>query len=148
MVQSIWLKTAGVLLSWLTLGSAGTAQEIPITPLAPLQKLDSRAITVSGISSGAFFAHQFHVAYSSLVKGVGMVAGGPYACADNEDSITPPNPFEVALVPRRVVASLAVCTHFGTEDFKRGRWRRSGTGSAPARRPQCIGAKGAWRRRQ
>src|SRR5262249_45217799 len=32
MVQSIWLKTAGVLLSWLTLGSAGTAQEIPITP--------------------------------------------------------------------------------------------------------------------
>jgi len=143
MVQSIWLKTAGVLLSWLTLGSAGTAQEIPITPLAPLQKLDSRAITVSGISSGAFFAHQFHVAYSSLVKGVGMVAGGPYACADNEDSITPPNPFEVALVPRRVVASLAVCTHFGTEDFKRGRWRFPDKPSADDSRAAATRAQAA-----
>src|SRR5262249_28270593 len=41
----------------------------------------------------------------------------------NEDSIIPPNPFVVAEFPRRVVASLAVCTHFGTEDFKRGGWR-------------------------
>src|SRR5262249_28458180 len=116
MARSLWSETAGVLLAWLTFAGAGSAQEIPLTPLAPLQKLDARAITVSGISSGAFFAHQFHIAYSGLVKGVGMVAGGPYGCADNEDSIIPPNPFVVAEFPRRVVASLAVCTHFGTED--------------------------------
>jgi len=57
---------------------AGIAQEAPSTPLAAFRKLDASAITVSGISSGAFFAHQFHVAYSGLVKGAGLVAGGPY----------------------------------------------------------------------
>jgi poly(3-hydroxybutyrate) depolymerase len=100
-------------------------QNIPVEPLAGYNKLDPSHVTVSGISSGAFFAHQFHVAYSSLVKGAGIVAGGPYACADQIDSITAPlgNPFIVALVPRRVVASLAVCTHFGRSDFKQAGWQ-------------------------
>src|ERR1700730_9886694 len=42
-------------------------------------KLDET--TVSGISSGAYMAVQFAVAYSSIVKGVGATAGGPYFCA-------------------------------------------------------------------
>jgi hypothetical protein len=37
--------------------------------------------SVSGISSGAFMAVQVGVAWSSIVKGVGVVAGGPYYCA-------------------------------------------------------------------
>jgi poly(3-hydroxybutyrate) depolymerase len=119
-----WRAVAvGALLACPLFSGAGTAQEAPVAPLAALQKLDASAVTVSGISSGAFFAHQFHVAYSGLVKGAGLVAGGPYACADNADSVTPPNPFEVALVPRRVVASLAVCTHIATDDFKNGGWQ-------------------------
>lgn len=36
---------------------------------------------MSGLSSGAFFATQLHVAYSSVIKGAGIVAGGPYDCA-------------------------------------------------------------------
>lgn len=36
---------------------------------------------MSGLSSGAFFATQLHVAYSSSIKGAGIVAGGPYDCA-------------------------------------------------------------------
>jgi poly(3-hydroxybutyrate) depolymerase len=100
-------------------------QNISVEPLAAYKKLAATGVTVSGISSGAFFAHQFHVAYSSLVKGAGIVAGGPFACADQVDSITPPfgNPFVLALVPRRVVASLAVCTHFGRSDFKQAGWQ-------------------------
>lgn len=39
------------------------------------------SVTVSGISSGAYMAQQFHTAYSSSVSGLGMVAGGPYYCA-------------------------------------------------------------------
>lgn len=35
-------------------------------------------VTVSGISSGGFFAVQFHVAFSALVQGAGVIAGGPY----------------------------------------------------------------------
>ena len=34
--------------------------------------------SISGISSGAFMAVQFATAWSSLIKGVGVIAGGPY----------------------------------------------------------------------
>jgi hypothetical protein len=37
--------------------------------------------SVSGISAGAYFATQFHIAYSSTIIGNGAVAGGPYLCA-------------------------------------------------------------------
>lgn len=44
----------------------------------------AQPITVSGISSGAYMAQQFHMAYSSVVSGSGIVAGGPYFCAKNQ----------------------------------------------------------------
>jgi len=37
--------------------------------------------SVSGISSGGFFAVQMHVAFSSEIIGAGIVAGGPYWCS-------------------------------------------------------------------
>lgn len=37
--------------------------------------------STSGISSGAYMAVQFGVAHSSIIKGVGAVAGGPFYCA-------------------------------------------------------------------
>ena len=122
--------------------SAAEHQNVSVEPLAAYKKLDPSGVTVSGISSGAFFAHQFHVAYSSVVKGAGIVAGGPYACADQVDSITPPlgNPFIVALVPRRVVASLAVCTHFGRSDFKQAGWQFPGKPDANDLRKAAIRA--------
>ena len=45
--------------------------------------------SVSGISSGAFMAIQFGTAWSSVIKGVGIVAGGPFWCAkaDADDFI-------------------------------------------------------------
>ena len=42
---------------------------------------DIKESSVSGISSGAFMAVQFGVSWSSIVKGVGVIAGGPYYCA-------------------------------------------------------------------
>jgi poly(3-hydroxybutyrate) depolymerase len=47
----------------------------------PALGADPSAVTVSGISSGGFMAVQFHVAHSSVVKGAGVLAGGPYYCA-------------------------------------------------------------------
>ena len=42
--------------------------------------------TVSGISSGGYMAVQMHVINSSLFSGAGIVAGGPFYCAeDNVD---------------------------------------------------------------
>src|SRR3984893_19523596 len=45
--------------------------------------------SISGISSGAFMAVQFATAWSSVIKGVGVVAGGPFWCAkaDADDLI-------------------------------------------------------------
>jgi poly(3-hydroxybutyrate) depolymerase len=37
--------------------------------------------SISGISSGAYMAIQFATAWSSIIKGVGVVAGGPFWCA-------------------------------------------------------------------
>ncbi|WP_229722787.1 extracellular catalytic domain type 2 short-chain-length polyhydroxyalkanoate depolymerase [Xylophilus rhododendri] len=37
--------------------------------------------TVSGLSSGAFMATQFGVAYAKEIQGVGIVAGGPFFCS-------------------------------------------------------------------
>ncbi len=37
--------------------------------------------TVSGLSSGAFFAVQMHVAFSDFITGAGVFAGGPFDCA-------------------------------------------------------------------
>ena len=41
------------------------------------------SITTSGISAGGYMAVQFHVAHSSLVSGAGVLAAGPYYCAQN-----------------------------------------------------------------
>ncbi|MEP7155726.1 MAG: PHB depolymerase family esterase [Betaproteobacteria bacterium] len=53
---------------------------------APLPQLniDKAQTTVSGVSSGGYMAVQLHVAYSSVFrKGAGVVAGGPYNCAES-----------------------------------------------------------------
>lgn len=62
-----------------TWASSGLAQELPAL------RLDPTATTVSGLSSGAFMAVQMHVAFSDAIAGSGIVAGGPYFCA--QDSV-------------------------------------------------------------
>jgi poly(3-hydroxybutyrate) depolymerase len=47
----------------------------------PALGLDSKSLTVSGLSSGGFMAAQFEVAFSRSVVGAGIVAGGPYGCS-------------------------------------------------------------------
>lgn len=47
----------------------------------PALHADAARVSVSGLSSGAFMAVQYDVAFSSSVIGVGVVAGGPYNCA-------------------------------------------------------------------
>ena len=71
--------------------------------------LDKNAITVSGLSSGGFFAHQFHVAFSKLVNGAGIMAGGPYGCV--ETIRNPYSPFWPVRLDR-VSAATVACTHY------------------------------------
>lgn len=59
----------------------------PLLIIVTLLVLVNANITISGISSGAAFAIQFHVAYSSYVTGAGIVAGLPYYCAGGDVEI-------------------------------------------------------------
>jgi poly(3-hydroxybutyrate) depolymerase len=62
---------------------------LPVNVIHPAQAQEKLAgynaaigeSSISGISSGAFMAVQFATAWSSVIKGVGVVAGGPYWCA-------------------------------------------------------------------
>src|SRR3954465_2116311 len=134
------LRLGSLLLALRPAASLAEHATIPVTPLATYGKLDPAGVTVSGISSGAFFAHQFHIAYSGLVRGAGMVAGGLYACAEQVDRIVPPfgNPFTG--VPKSVVASLAVCTHFGRDGFAQGLWSFPDRPDAAESRKSAIAA--------
>jgi len=75
------MRAAVILIAGLVAGlpAASRADEAPLGAYA----IDAGAISVSGISSGGFMAHQFHVAHSATVMGAAVFAGGPYRCAGN-----------------------------------------------------------------
>ncbi|MES2743196.1 MAG: poly(3-hydroxybutyrate) depolymerase [Pseudomonadota bacterium] len=70
LVLAVWM-----LLSWPVWARA------PEPVALPGYQADLSQTTVSGLSSGAYMAGQFAVAYSGLVRGVALIAGGPYYCA-------------------------------------------------------------------
>jgi hypothetical protein len=49
----------------------------------PTLNIDIHETSISGLSSGANLAVQFQVVHSSIIKGVGVIAGGPYFCSRN-----------------------------------------------------------------
>lgn len=65
---------------FLALVSFAAGSAVAADPL-PALGADARSVTVSGISSGGYMAVQFHVAHSSIVRGAGVIAAGPYYCA-------------------------------------------------------------------
>jgi poly(3-hydroxybutyrate) depolymerase len=63
-------------------GGSGNDAATPQAARLPQLPIDPGSVTVSGISSGGAMAVQFHVAHSSLVRGVGALASPPYLCAE------------------------------------------------------------------
>ncbi len=76
------MRRTPVLFLLCLLGACG-ANEEPAEYAGPRFTIDRERVSVSGISAGAYMAGQFHVAHSALVKGAGLMAGGPYYCAQN-----------------------------------------------------------------
>ncbi|ATE62695.1 extracellular catalytic domain type 2 short-chain-length polyhydroxyalkanoate depolymerase [Thauera sinica] len=70
----------------LALGLVAGALALPAvaTPPLPALDIDVGQTSVSGISSGGFMTVQFQVVHSSIVKGAGVIAGGPYDCSQGE----------------------------------------------------------------
>ncbi|MCS4309107.1 poly(3-hydroxybutyrate) depolymerase [Rheinheimera pacifica] len=61
-----------------------SAFAIPLSAQQTLPKLQlAEHITLSGLSSGAYMAGQYHLAFAEQVSGVAMLAGGPVYCAQN-----------------------------------------------------------------
>src|SRR5256885_13999079 len=90
--------------------SAGFAAAQTPPALRGYDKLE-KTVTVSGLSSGGFFAHQFHIAYSALVNGAGIIAGGPYSCARQV-------PFWLAANPSAsTIVATGMCTRTARASF-------------------------------
>lgn len=66
------------------LSSSTQADYYSATPKLPALAIDGQKVTLSGISSGAFFAVQYAVAHSSKIAGVASIAGGIYYCSEGD----------------------------------------------------------------
>src|SRR4030095_2580940 len=66
-----------LVVTWLLLAGSTVVSGEPLDAF----NVDLTKTSVSGISSGGYMANQFHVAYSSIVVGAGILAAGPFSCA-------------------------------------------------------------------
>jgi poly(3-hydroxybutyrate) depolymerase len=101
------LTLANAYLRWLAFALTFTGPSLTPAPAADLDTLPGHNAniadsSVSGLSSGAFMAVQFATAWSSTIKGVGVISGGPFYCAQANAAIAttectkgPPPPLSV-----------------------------------------------------
>jgi poly(3-hydroxybutyrate) depolymerase len=91
------------------LGAALAIAARPGLAAEALPKLgaDLAATSVSGLSSGAYMAGQIQVAHSSQIVGAGIVAGGPFACAESDASLI--FPFWPTAVAQNAAQALYAC---------------------------------------
>jgi hypothetical protein len=73
--------TVGIVAAAIAASTAG-AQVISL----PNYNVDINQTSVSGLSSGGYMAVQFDVAFSSILRGAGVIAGGPYYCAQGSET--------------------------------------------------------------
>jgi len=66
-----------LILSTLLLSTAALSSEPPQS-----LNIDTDRVTVSGVSAGGQMAHQLHISYSELFSGAGILASGPFGCAE------------------------------------------------------------------
>ena len=103
---------AAALLAGLALSdSPGLAAEA-----LPKLGADLAATSVSGLSSGAYMAGQIQVAHAKDIVGAGIVAGGPFACAESQASRV--FPFWPTAVAQNAAQALNQCmqTTWGEPD--------------------------------
>jgi len=74
---------AGVLVLLALSGCGHGEDAASSTAPLPALPIESGGVTVSGVSAGGYMAVQLHVAYSALVHGAGVIAAGPYLCAES-----------------------------------------------------------------
>ena len=106
------LRTFGMLTA---LGVAGMmAVDAVAADTLQTYNVDIHNTSVSGLSSGAAMAVQLDVAYSSIFRGAGIIAGPPYLCADGSSTTAQ----DVCMAAKRPidVAELVRVTRKSAED--------------------------------
>jgi poly(3-hydroxybutyrate) depolymerase len=73
----------------------------------PALNIDLSQTSVSGVSSGAFMAVQFGVAFSSITKGIGVFAGGPFGCSGGS-VVTAQSECQASTIPPDVTPLVAL----------------------------------------
>src|ERR1043165_6206535 len=58
-------------------------KKIKASPALGAYGVDIRQTSVSGVSAGGAMAVQMHISHSSIMRGVGVIAGVTYDCADS-----------------------------------------------------------------
>ena len=71
-----------LLLSTLLLSTSVLSTSALSSEPAQSLNIDTDRVTVSGISAGGQMAQQLHISYSDLFSGAGIIASGPFGCAD------------------------------------------------------------------
>ncbi|OAN56702.1 extracellular catalytic domain type 2 short-chain-length polyhydroxyalkanoate depolymerase [Sphingobium sp. TCM1] len=74
------MRIGRLTLSFLSIFVLLAPQGVSAAEKLPALGADPARISISGLSSGAFMAVQYDVAFSASTIGVGVVAGGPYNC--------------------------------------------------------------------
>ena len=72
------------LLAGLAACGNGSGDSAPAAPGADFDAALKGRVTVSGVSAGGFMALQSHVAYADRIGGAGVIAAGPYHCAQGD----------------------------------------------------------------
>jgi poly(3-hydroxybutyrate) depolymerase len=80
--RSAVVRAGALLLAGIAAASLPTSARAA-DPL-PSFHVDLAQSSVSGLSSGAYMAGQFHVAFSQTLVGAAIIAGGPYDCAEGQ----------------------------------------------------------------
>jgi hypothetical protein len=82
-----WMSAAALLGAVLQIAACKSE-----TTALPALGAELGATSVSGLSAGAYMAGQFQIAHSSIVRGAGIIAGGPYGCAESAFADVMPGP--------------------------------------------------------
>jgi poly(3-hydroxybutyrate) depolymerase len=97
----------GALIGVVLVVSALSARQALAAEALPKLGADLAQTSVSGLSSGAYMAGQIQVAHSKDVVGAGIVAGGPFACAETDASLI--FPFWPTAVAQNAAQALYAC---------------------------------------
>lgn len=101
-----WVLTAAAILLGLlfVLWLGWTARRAPNLAALPALGAQLPGTTVSGLSAGAYMAGQFQFSHADIVSGAGIIAGGPYGCAETAFSEIVPSGGTVFLNASRAVS--------------------------------------------